>query len=155
MDVINMPSSLLAKLRQDFSQFNFTASDRFSWSSRNQTISFDQTATQPAELFHELAHALLGHTTFQRDIELIGMERDAWERASHLAHAYGYSISEDTREDALDTYRDWLHTRSLCPQCAHNGLQIDTSIYHCILCLTNWRVNDARLCSVRRAVVVG
>lgn len=148
-----MSNSLLERLAADFSQLTFAPSDSNSWSARHQTIFFDAASDTPAELFHELGHALLGHSSFRRDIELIGMERDAWHEAAQLAKHYDYTIDDDTREDALDSYRDWLHARSLCPQCAQNGLQIASSQYQCFYCLARWRVNDARLCGMRRSII--
>jgi hypothetical protein len=78
------------------------------------------------------------------------MESDAWQKAEQVGRQYDYEISPIAIEDALDTYRDWLHSRSVCPLCTATGLQIRRSRYQCLACTTIWRVNDARTCSLRR-----
>ena len=148
-----MPSttSLITKLEADFPHFTFTAGDEFHWSPEAQTIFYDKVADDQASLLHELSHAILGHKDYTRDIGLIELERDAWTYAQKtLAQKYGVSIETGQVEDALDTYRDWLHARSICPGCLATGVQTKNNEYKCILCTTKWRVNDARACALRR-----
>ncbi len=101
-------------------------------------------------MLHELGHALLGHTSYKRDIELIVMEREAWEQARSIGNRFGHPVTDEIIEDALDTYRDWLHRRSLCPNCAMTGIQTDNYTYHCPTCTQSWRVNEARTCQLKR-----
>jgi hypothetical protein len=148
-----MPSitSLATKLQTDFPRFGFVASHEFRWSPKERTIFYDQDSSDQASLLHELSHAILDHREYARDIELIELERDAWTYAREtLAHTYDASIDSEQSEDALDTYRDWLHARSICPGCLATGLQTKKNEYKCILCTTKWRVNDARICALRR-----
>lgn len=148
-----MPSitSLVNQLRLDFPDYAFTPGNDFHWSPQEQTIFYASRVDDSASLLHELAHAVLGHDNFSKDIELLEMERDAWGYArQRLASRYGVGISETTAETALDTYRDWLHARSTCPTCTATGLQIKKSHYRCLACATTWRVNDARVCALRR-----
>lgn len=143
--------SLLAKLKNDYPAYQFIEAKEFRWSPEEQIIFYDAASNDTSSLLHELAHALLGHAHYLRDVELVAMERAAWEHASaSLAPAYGIAITADTIEDALDTYRDWLHARSTCPQCGATGLQVKDHLYRCVICLTQWRVNDARSCALRR-----
>lgn len=153
MDAIIMPStiSLASKLQPDFPAFVFTASDTFRWSPQEKKIYYDQTSNDAASLLHEVSHAVLNHTEYSKDIELIEMERDAWDHATAiLAANYQIAVNEDDVQNALDTYRDWLHARSTCPQCKATGVQTKKSEYKCIACGTKWRVNEARVCALRR-----
>jgi len=148
-----MPStrSLLPKLEKDYSQLLFIPSDRFSWSPTKQTIFYDQSDTSNTSLLlHELAHGLLGHHDYSKDIELVAMESEAWDKALELADTYGIKIKDDTVQDNLDTYREWLHARSTCPRCDATGYQSGKNTYTCVACAHEWRVNEARLCALRR-----
>ncbi len=153
MDAITMPSitSLVAKLTTDFPNVKFEASREFRWSPTQKTIFFDQTSNDIGSLLHELSHALLGHSEYHKDIQLIEMERDAWHYANaSLCAQYEIEIDENDVQDALDTYRDWLHARSTCPTCQATGIQTKKSTYKCITCTSQWHVNDARVCALRR-----
>jgi len=147
-----MPSmlSLIKKLKTDFKQFTFVESDVFLWSHSENTIYFIGKGNNYGFLFHELAHALLNHADYNRDIELLAMERQAWDKAKDLAPKYDFSIDDDFIQSNLDTYRDWLHSRSTCPECKANGLQVEKKSYRCLACNHQWRVNEARTCALRR-----
>lgn len=155
MDATIMPStiSLAAKLTEDFPSFRFTPGETFQWSPEESTIHYVESA-DPALLLHEVAHAILGHTSYVNDIDLLKMERDAWELASTvLAKKYDAHVSPEVREDMLDTYRGWLHSRSSCPGCRATGVQAAARLYTCLACKTTWRVNEARSCTLRRYVL--
>ena len=142
---------LVDQLSADFPELNFEASDRERWSPQNHTVYFTD---NPATLLHELGHALLKHRDFNQDIELIHMERDAWEKAREISNNYSISITDDQIEDALDRYRDWLHDRSLCPECHQTGIQSTADLaYYCINCDARWNVNDARSCGLKRRLI--
>lgn len=141
---------LLSRLRADHPAITFVVGDNFKWSyARNElTVANDEPELY---ILHELAHALLGHKDFTLDIELLSQEREAWDLTrTKLALQYGLSYDDSLAEDALDTYRHWLHARSLCPTCGATGLQTKTSTYVCINCRCSWRPNDARQCALRR-----
>jgi hypothetical protein len=151
-----MPSttSLVTKLTQDHPEITFTAGDEFRWSPSDATILYDIHNRDDASLLHELAHALLHHATYTKDIELIEMERDAWNYAlTQLASRYTVTISDEQIQGSLDTYRDWLHARSTCPHCKATGVQVKQHQYKCLACHTNWRVNEARVCALRRYTI--
>ncbi len=143
-------SSILDRLRCDFPYITFRESNEFRWSPQDEAI-FYNAEESPSLLLHELGHALLKHKEFRRDIELIALERDAWQVAVRdLSPRYALPIKKDEIEDALDTYRDWLHARSSCPHCRSTGVQTAKMAYSCLTCPATWRVNDARICSLRR-----
>lgn len=101
-------------------------------------------------LLHEIAHAELGHRTFDPDIELVSHEAVAWEHArTVLAPRFNLVIDDGHIQDNLDTYRNWMFARSLCPTCGQTGLQTQNT-YSCINCRCSWRANEARLCALRR-----
>lgn len=148
-----MPSitSLAAKLTADFPELQFTPSNEFHWSPSKKTVFYDQGSDDQASLLHELSHALLNHEDYTKDIQLIEMERDAWRYSSDkLTTPYKVSIGDDIVQDALDTYRDWLHARSSCPECTATGIQTRKHTYKCLACGSLWHVNDARICALRR-----
>lgn len=127
--------------------------DDFHWDPNRLCIFYNLSDQHAARLLlHELGHATLGHSTYSRDIELIALERAAWDKALALASNYGVAISPDVVEDHLDTYRDWLHSRSLCPKCMFTGLQTGRTSYSCPACHSAWRVNQARTCGLRRYI---
>ena len=149
-----MPSTrlLIKKLQRDFSEYTFEPANGFWWSAAKATIFYDPKSTdRDAFTLHELSHAILQHQGYERDIELLKLERDAWKYAQEtLAHRYDVTISAETVQDNLDTYRHWLHARSTCPECQTTGIQTRNSDYRCLACGHHWRVNEARLCALRR-----
>jgi hypothetical protein len=143
-------NSLAVKLRTAYPQFQFLEDKEFRWSPQEKTVFYREDGNFH-ELLHELAHAVLGHTTYGKDMQLIEIERDAWDYAAiSLAPLYNLIIEDDHIQEALDTYRDWLHARSRCPTCSATGVQTKTSYYRCVACGNHWRVNDARNCMLRR-----
>lgn len=145
---------LVNKLAVDFPEYTFTVGQIFHWSPQEKTIFFDKNVFDGAALLHEISHALLGHRDYTRDLELIEMERDAWQYAANeLGERYKVTIDDATIQDALDTYRDWLHARSTCPSCNAIGLQMSKQLYRCIACHGIWKVNEARTCALRRYIL--
>lgn len=149
---------LIQKLKATHPELTFTEDDQFSWSPHNRTIFYNEALPHAeALLLHELSHALLDHRSYRRDVELVAMETAAWEKAAdyakeNAAHLAGITLdlSDTVIQDHLDTYREWLHARSTCPSCSANGYQIDVLKYECPACSHKWRVNEARLCALRR-----
>lgn len=130
---------------------SFQQGDGFYWDPKSTTVLYDSKEPNSQQLLlHELGHALSGHGAYNHDIELIAMERAAWEQALQISEHYDVTISEDLVEEYLDSYRDWLHARSLCPHCAATGVQTARSTYQCLNCHCIWQVNDARSCGLRR-----
>jgi hypothetical protein len=152
MDAITMPSttSLIQQLKTNYPQFTFKKAKRFLWSPGESTVYYTGADDSYAFLLHELSHGLLDHADYHRDIDLVAMERAAWDKAVELAPKYDLTISEDTVETTLDSYRDWLHARSTCPECMAIGLQTKQHTYTCPACNHTWRVNEARICALRR-----
>lgn len=143
--------SLLPKLTTDFPAFAFTPGERFAWSPSEQTVFYNESdPSNVALLIHELAHGLLEHRRYARDIELIAMETAAWDKTLELASKYAVKIPLADVDANLDTYRDWMHARSTCPNCDATGYQTKKDTYSCVACGGSWRVNEARLCGLKR-----
>lgn len=142
-----------AKQHPQLSRLVLKKGEMFGWDHTACVIFYNPRA-DGAEyyLLHEFGHALLQHTGFLRDIDLLKMERAAWDEAQKLGSEYGIDIPTDSIEDALDTYRDWLHSRSICPECEATGIQIAPYLYRCTACRGEWRVNEARTCNLRRYI---
>ncbi len=147
-----MLSKLVCKLEVEYPDVHFQPGVSFKWSAKNKTLYYCSVLDGSSSLLlHELSHALLGHDDFKLDVDLVRKERLAWQYAQEtLAPRYSVVISDDQIEDAMDTYRNWLHKRSLCPDCQTSGLQTKTGIYKCLACRCQWRANDARQRSLRR-----
>lgn len=144
-------SSLIHRLKTDFPALVFLETEHFSWSPRTQTVSYTTHQSDARQqVLHEVAHGILDHRAFHHDVELLAMETEAWNRAESLAKQYDVDLDQAMVQDYLDTYRDWLHTRSTCPACTATGYQTAASTYECAACGHRWRVNDARICGLKR-----
>ena len=145
---------MVKNIMADHRQFTFTPATEFRWSPSNDTIYFSKDMTTSKSglwsLLHELGHATLGHKDFSSDIELIKIERAAWDKALLIAGNYGLTIDNDYIEDCMDTYRTWVSRRSRCPVCNHAGLQHANTEYSCINCGTTWQVSASQTCKVVR-----
>lgn len=146
---------LLKSLRAHYPTLTFQPGENFCWSPKDQVVYYtpDTSHADTWTLLHEASHGILQHTTFKSDFELLRLEIAAWELARKLAAKHNIIIDDDHIEDCLDTYRDWLHKRSLCPVCAVKSLQINERTYGCVNCSTTWRVSNNRLCRPYRRTV--
>lgn len=154
----NTMTTLLHKLFADFPALTFQAGAQFCWSPKDRQVIFRAEAMEETlggwSLLHEVGHALLDHSTYTSDFELLQMEAAAWEEARKLAHTYGYDIDPDHIQDCLDTYRDWLHRRSTCPACGNRSLQENARTYACFNCSTKWNVSASRFCRPYRRIAI-
>ncbi|MBX4201993.1 hypothetical protein KW803_03855 [Candidatus Saccharibacteria bacterium] len=133
---------LVAELSADYPQFVFEVGTQEHWSPKTKTITYE--LGQDYGLLHELAHALLGHTNYHSDFELLKLESLAWQTAAKIGKKYGVIIDEDHIQNCLDTYRDWLHRRSKCPTCGVHVMQSNIKTYKCFNCGASWQVSAGR-----------
>lgn len=147
--------STLKQLQQLYPKLSFKPGQQFCWSPETREIFYKKNAngdTAVWSLLHETGHALLNHTSYQADFQLIRLEVAAWEKAKELAAQIKAEIDEDHIQDCLDTYRDWLYKRSICPGCRSKCLQQDDfAHYRCFNCHTTWRVTPSRFCRAYRS----
>jgi hypothetical protein len=148
--------SLIHRLQSQFPTICFRADTRFYWSPEKSEVVYKANARGHEArwaLLHETSHALLHHSSYRNDFELVEMEVAAWERAKTLAAELQLdAIDEDHIQDCLDTYRDWLHKRCLCPECGTRSFQQDAQHYNCHNCATTWQVTPSRFCRSYRLV---
>lgn len=147
-------TKLLSLFKSSYPKLIFKVGQDFAWSPKSATITYiSDNAGEPDNtyaLIHELAHADLGHSSYDDDFSLLRLEVAAWERAKEIAVSVGVKIDTEHIEDCLDTYRDWLHARAKCPTCGVVSLQAKDGAYTCFNCKTGWKVPKSQLCRVRR-----
>jgi hypothetical protein len=135
------------RLKADYPQFLFKKGVQEHWSPQTRTITYNpsrQWQELANSLLHELAHAVLGHSTYGSDVELLKLEAQAWELATKIGRKYKVYIDDNHIQNCLDTYRDWLHRRSSCPICSTHVVQKDQKSYQCFNCQTVWQVSSGR-----------
>ena len=146
--------ALLERLRKLHPQLTFTAGKSFVWSPETREVFYREGAKGAKarwSLLHETGHALLGHSSYRADFELVRLEAAAWQKAKELAAQLDIAIDEEHIQDCLDTYRDWLHKRSICPTCGTKSIQQDDFVhYRCFNCRTAWRVTPSRFARAYR-----
>ncbi|HEX8181969.1 MAG TPA: hypothetical protein VF575_00030 [Candidatus Saccharimonadales bacterium] len=148
-------TELVERLALAHPQLQFVAGPSFYWCPETSEVFYDARRMHEQSgswsLLHETSHALLGHTSYKADIELLHLEVAAWNHALVASADYGVTIDDDYVQDCLDTYRDWLYRRSLCPGCGTQCLQADESNhYRCFNCHTRWQVSPSRFCRAYR-----
>lgn len=122
---------LIVQLAADYPKIRFRPGKKFTFRPP-RTIIFAEGSK--LELLHELGHARLEHDFYATDVERLKMERAAWEEAHKLCRQYGVEYDEEFVEEALDSYRDWLHRKSQCPKCGLTRYQTRDAKYHCPGC---------------------
>lgn len=145
---------LLENLRQRFPHLVYRCGPTFCWSPETQEVFYAAGPDKPYAshaLLHETSHALLGHTAYTTDVQLLQLEVAAWQKAAALANELGITLDESHVQDCLDTYRDWLCARSVCPRCDTRSLQQpDLHTYQCFNCHAVWCVTPSRFCRAYR-----
>lgn len=139
---------LVLKLQRSHPELSFVEGDAFQWSPSRKEITYAKGSDTSStwSLLHEVSHALLEHTTYRSDMELLQKEVQAWEHAQKISDKYAIVIDQDFVQDCLDSYRDWLYKRSSCPSCSLQGVQDASGQYSCINCKHTWVVTAERFC---------
>jgi len=134
------------RVAADYPQFKFKAGAQEHWSPKTKTITYEDTDSIELKygLLHELAHALLDHSSYKSDFELLKLESQAWHQAAEIGQKYGLKIDDNHIQNCLDTYRDWLHRRSKCPTCGMHVMQQNATTYKCFNCGESWHVSSGR-----------
>jgi hypothetical protein len=152
-----MNNQIIKELSKLNPNIKLQSGESFYWSPEKKLITYsEKLINEPAGqwiLFHEFAHANLGHTSYSSDLGLLKLEVEAWGEAKRLSAKFKIEINEDHIQDCLDTYRDWLHRRSTCPTCEIICLQATPTNYKCHNCFTDWSVSASRFCRPYRSVI--
>jgi len=147
-------NDLITSIKTAYPKLALKPSDTFYWSPQSKEIHYKKKARGKIDqwsLLHEVGHALLDHRDYDSDFMLVRLEIEAWQKARELATVFGIHISEDHIEECLDTYRDWLDKRSICPNCSTKSIQqSDFTHYRCFNCHMSWRVTKSRFCRTYR-----
>jgi ribosomal protein S27AE len=137
--------NLIDRLKRDHPSLDFRAGQSHCWSPLHGQIFYPEDGHANIEgILHELGHARLGHETYHSDLDLLNKEVEAWGEARLLAKSYKLSLDLGHIEDCLDTYRDWVYKRSICPNCQATGLQESSDRYLCLNCGGTWHVTPSR-----------
>lgn len=129
-----MDARLIDKLKGDFPDFKFVTGKKFAFRPPKTIVIGPEEPQSDLLLLHELGHAISGHRDFKVDVGRLKMEVEAWEKAQELADKYGVKFDMEVMEGELDTYRDWLHQKSRCPDCGLTRFETPDGIYHCPRC---------------------
>ena len=122
------------KLVKDFSDYRFIFGKKYAFRPPKTIVIGPPEPFSQLLALHEVGHAICKHKSFKVDIERLKMENQAWEEARKLAEKYGVTIDEELIQDQIDTYRDWLHQKSRCPNCGLTRFQTPDGQYHCPRC---------------------
>lgn len=122
------------RLSEDFPDYRFIIGVKFAFRPPRTVVIGPQEPFWRLLVLHEVGHAICKHKDFRMDIIRLKMENQAWEKAKELAISYGVEVDEELIQGELDTYRDWLHQKSRCPNCGLTRFQTPDSRYHCPRC---------------------
>ena len=122
------------RLEDDYPNLRFISGKKFMFRPPRTIVLGPKEPFAELLALHEVSHAICGHTDFKTDVERLKMEVEAWEKARELASLYGIEVNDDVIRQELDTYRDWLHQKSRCPQCGLTRYQTPDGLYHCPSC---------------------
>lgn len=148
----NNLDTFLQQVSIDYADIEFVTSDKSKWDPKTNKIFYN--SSQPRviwSILHELGHMIAEHKTYKSDLDLLMKESEAWEKAKKLAKKYKIKIDDDYIENCKDSYRNWLHRRSTCPDCEQTGIQDEEGIYSCLNCGSKWKVSKARFHRIYRA----
>lgn len=126
--------SFFETLIEDFPDYRFIIGKKFAFRPPRTVVIGPSEPFSQLLTLHEVGHAVCGHKDFKMDIMRLKMENQAWEEARKLARVYQIEVNEDLIQDELDTYRDWLHQKSRCPNCGLTRFQTSDGQYHCPRC---------------------
>lgn len=147
---MNSLSNTALQLKNDYPQITFLSGDSFLWSPKEKSVTYKDTSEESESpvwsLLHEVSHGILDHQDYDSDFELIKLETEAWQHAIKLGKSYNIDIDHEYVQDCLDTYRDWLHQRSTCPNCQNISTQQKSNNYRCFNCGSTWAVSKSRFC---------
>ena len=131
--------AFLETLKTYFPNFSFKPGRKFLFRPKKSIFYLEDNENFRLLLLHELSHALLGHFSYETSLERIKIERDAWGKTRSLCKTYGVPFSEEFAETELNSYRDWLHQKTLCKTCGLTCLEINSESLYCPFCQKTYK----------------
>ena len=125
---------LIKAIRSYYPEIRIKKGKKFAFHSPNTIIIGPYEPQAELLLLHELGHALLGKNTFKTDVERLKIESEAWDKAQLLSKEFNIKFDSTFAQNQLDSYRDWLHQKSLCKTCNLTRYQTPDGRYHCPRC---------------------
>ena len=122
------------ELKRDYAGFRYRMGRKFTFRPPRTVVLGPPEPFLELLVLHEVSHGICGHKDFRMDVMRLKMEVQAWEKAKELASQYSIEVNEELIQEELDTYREWLHQKSRCPQCGLTRYQTMDSLYHCPRC---------------------
>ena len=132
--------SFIKLLAETYPEVIFKCGKRFAYHPKNTVIIGPAEPNFALLALHELGHALSHHQDYKVDIDRLKIESEAWQAAKRQIENhpewsdYGIAYDEDFAEEQLDTYRNWLHQKSLCKKCGLTRIETPDGKYHCPNC---------------------
>lgn len=126
--------AFLKTLKSIYPDFSFKPGKKFFFRPKKSIFYIESNDNFRLLLLHELSHALLGHFYFSKSIERLQIERDAWDKTRELCKIHNVPFDESFAETELNTYRDWLHQKTLCKTCGLSCLEVNSESLYCPFC---------------------
>lgn len=126
--------AFLNKIITAFPEFIYKPGKKFIFRPKKTIYYEEKSSNFPLLLLHETAHALLKHYSFATSLERLTLERDAWKKTHALCKKFAQPFDADFAEKNLDTYRDWLHQKTLCKVCGLTCLELNSESLFCPFC---------------------
>lgn len=126
--------AFLETIQTSYPEYNFHPGQKFLFRPPKTINYLESDDNFRLLLLHELAHALLGHFSYQKSLERLQIERDTWEKTRELCKFYSIPFDETLAEAELDTYRDWVHQKTLCKTCGLSCLEVSSESLYCPFC---------------------
>lgn len=129
-----MIEELIERVQRDYPELRVTRGRKFAFRPPRTVVIGPEEEYDSLLFLHEVGHALIEKRDYRVDVERVKIEAEAWEKGRELASEYGVEWDEDFIQGELDSYRDWLHRRSKCPDCGLTRFQTPDRVYHCPRC---------------------
>ena len=126
--------AFLESLKSSYPDFSFRPGRKFLFRPPKSIYYLEDNENFRFLLLHELAHALLGHFSFDTSLERLKLERDAWEKTRVLCSELSVPFLDSLAEAELNTYRDWHHQKTLCKTCGLSCLEVSSESLYCPFC---------------------
>lgn len=131
--------AFLESLKKTYPDFTFRPGRKFLFRPKTSIYYLEANNNFRLLLLHELAHALLGHFSYKKSLERLKIERDAWEKTRELCKTHSVPFDEDLAEAELNTYRDWVHQKTLCKVCGSTCLEVSSESLFCPFCQKEYK----------------